>query len=155
MSNHEHARVSGLAAYETADPPESGMYDVLETTEDDVLTIRVGHCTADGFRELYSLLAERTEEYGSVHLYEEAPGWTLRTFLSNGYGILPDIRYGSTFDIDRYAAVGDTVWSRGLYSLWKAVGPVWPVSPDHMRYFEFDDRDRALEWVRSGVDPVA
>lgn len=151
MSNREHSRVSALDAYETTNASKSSMFEVLEATDDDVVAIRVGRCAPAGFRELYDLLAEKTEEYGSVHLYEEAPSWTLWTFLSNGYGIVPDLRYGSSFDIDRYAAVGDSGWAKGLYYLWKAVAPVWPVSPEEMRYFGFDERERALEWVRTGI----
>lgn len=132
--------------YDTSTP----MFEILDATGEDVVAIRVGVCTRDGFRKLYELLIEKSEVYGSVHLYEEALGWTLKTFLSNLHGIVPDLRYGSTFNIERYAAVGNSVWSKILYYKWKAIAPIWPVSPDEMRYYDLDERKRALDWVRSG-----
>lgn len=126
------------------------MFEVLDATDGDVVAIRVGTCTRNGFRELYELLAEKTDIHGAVQLYEEARGWTLRTYLSNLHGIVPDLRYESAFTIDRYATVGDSVWAKALYAQWKATVPVWPVGPDEMRYYEPDDRDRALDWVRHG-----
>ena len=126
------------------------MFGVLDASDDDVLAVRVGICTRDGFRELYEMLAEKSNEQGSVHLYEEAIGWTLGTYLSNLHGIVPDLRYGSTFDIERYAAVGDSVWAKALYYQWKAIAPVWPVSPNEMRYYEPGNRKHALSWVRNG-----
>lgn len=128
----------------------SPMFELLDATSDNVVAIRVGSCTRDGFRELYELLAEKSAAYGSVHFYEEAPGWTLRTYLSNFHGIVPDLRYGSTFTIDRYAAVGDSVWAKVLFHQWKVIAPIWPVAPNEMRYYTLDDRDHALNWVRDG-----
>lgn len=135
---------------ESKDATTTSMFTMLDATEGDVVAIRVSGCTRSGFRELYELLAEKTEEHGSVQLYEEALGWTLRIFLSNRHGIVPDLRYGSSFDIERYAAVGDSIWAKALYYKWIAIGPVWPVSPDEMRYYRPDDRKRALDWVRGG-----
>jgi hypothetical protein len=126
------------------------MFEMLDATDDTAIAIRVGNGTRDGFRELWKILAEKSEEHGSVHLYEEAPGWTLGTYLSQLHGIVPDLRYGSTFDIERYAAVGDSVWAKVLYYQWKVTAPIWPVGPDEMRYYDLDDRTRALNWVKKG-----
>lgn len=130
------------------------MFDVLKATADDVVAVRVGTCTADGFRKLYNILAEKTAEYGTVHVYEEAPNWTLATYLSNLRGIIPDLRQGSSFDIGRYAAVGDTHWAKLLYYQWRAITPVWPVAPDEMRYYELSERARALNWVKTGTNNI-
>ena len=126
------------------------MFEVLDATDGDVIAIRVGVGMRDGYRELYEILAEKTEEHGSVQVYEEAPGWTLGTYLSQLHGLVPDLRYGSTFDIERYAAVGDSVWAKRLYYQWKAIAPMWPVSPDEMRYYDPSDRKRALDWAKHG-----
>lgn len=126
------------------------MFDILEATADDVVAVRAGTCTADGFRELYNLLAEKTTEYGTVHVYEEAPNWTLRTYLSNLRGIIPDLRQGPSFDIGRYAAIGDSHWAKHLYHQWRVIAPVWPVAPDKMRYYDRSERERALGWVKTG-----
>lgn len=128
------------------------MFDVLEATADDVVAVRVGTCTADGFRKLYDLLTEKTAEYGTVHVYEEAPNWTLATYLSNWRGIIPDLRQGQSFNIGRYAAVGSSRWAKMLYCQWRAIAPVWPVAPDEMRYYERSKRARALYWVKTGND---
>jgi hypothetical protein len=72
----------------------------------------------------------------------------------NVYGIIPDLRYGSTFDIGRYGWVGDSNWLTLLHYQWLAITPFWPVSPDELCLFRTDERDRALEWVRTGGDPV-
>lgn len=135
----------------TASSPDP-MFDVLEATADDVVAVRVGTCTTEGFRELYDLLAEKTAEYGTVHVYEEAPNWTLRTFLSNLRGVVPDLRQGSSFAIGRYAAVGDSRWAKLLFHQWRVITPVWPVAPAEMRFFERSDRARALNWVKTGTD---
>lgn len=126
------------------------MFDVLNATADDVVAVHVGTCTTEGFRKLYDLLAEKTAEYGTVHVYEEAPDWTLWTYLSNLRGIVPDLRQGTSFDIGRYAAVGDSHWAKLVYYQWQAIAPVWPVSPDEMRYFELADKNSAIDWVKDG-----
>lgn len=138
-----------MATETTGDNP-SPMFGVLDATSEDVVAVRVGRGTRDGYHELYDFLAEVSREYGKVHVYEEAPEWTLGTYLSNFHGIMPDLRRGSEFDIGRYAAVADSLWAKLLYYQWRAIAPVWPVSPDEMRYFGFSERDRALEWVRGG-----
>ena len=126
------------------------MFEVLDTTDGDAIAIHVGVGTRDGYRELYEILAEKTEEHGSVQVYEEAPGWTLGTYLSQLHGFVPDLRYGTTFDIERLATVGDSIWSKLLYYQAKAVRPIWPFSPDEMRYYDLSDRKRALDWAKHG-----
>lgn len=93
---------------------------------------------------MFDLLEAKTREYDAVHVYEEAPNWTLATYLSNWRGIGPDLRQGPSFDIGRYAAVGDSRWTRLLSHQWRAIAPVWPVSPDEMRYFNLSERNAAI-----------
>ncbi|WP_226483229.1 STAS/SEC14 domain-containing protein [Natrinema amylolyticum] len=128
------------------------MFDVLKATADDVVAVRVGTCTTEGFRKLYDRLTETTVEYDTVHMYEEAPSWTLRTSLSNLRGIVPDLRQGPSFDIGRYAAVGDSRWAKLLFYQWRVITTVWPVAPDEMRFFELPDRARAFNWVKTGTN---
>ena len=126
------------------------MFDVLGPTGGDVVAVRVGDCTTAGFRKLYELLAEKTEAHGTVHVYEEAPNWTLGTYLSNLRGIIPDLRQGPSFDIGRYAAVGNSRWAKVLYHQWRAITPIWPVSPTEMRYYKLSERNVAIDWVANG-----
>ena len=133
--------------------PNDAMFEVLNEPTPAVVAIRVGDCSPAGFRDLYRLLSATTDAHDTVHLYEETVDWTARSALSNWYGILPDLRRGSTFDIGRYAAVGDSVWARGLFDCWRAIAPVWPVSPDEMRYFGPAEREAARSWVRTGELP--
>lgn len=128
------------------------MFELLEATSGDVVAVRVGAGTSTGYCELYDLLVEKTEEYGTVHVYEEGVNWTLSTYLSHLHGIVPDLREGPKFDIGRYAAVGDSRWLQLLYSQWVAIAPVWPVAPDRMRYSPTSERQSALEWVTTGDD---
>jgi hypothetical protein len=123
------------------------MFDVLDETHEDVVAIRAGRGTRRCYEELYSLLISKTEQFGAVHVLEQAPNWTFRTFLSHLHGVVPDLRYGGTFRIGRYAAVGDSIWARLLFDWWRAVRPVWPVAPETMRYFEMENRGAALRWV--------
>nr|WP_049987958.1 STAS/SEC14 domain-containing protein [Halobellus rufus] len=123
------------------------MFEILEATQDDVVAIRMGTGSADGYREFYELLVEKTEQHGTVHVYEETTGWTLSTYLSHLHGILPDLRTGSKFNIGRYAAVGDSRWAKLLYYQWRAIMPVWPVAPNEMRYYDLSERNQALDWV--------
>lgn len=128
----------------------SSMFETLEATRDDVVAVRMGRGTPGGYREFYDLLVEKTDEYGTVHVYEETTGWKLATYLSHLHGIVPDLRTGPDFDIGRYAAVGDSRWAKLLYHQWRAIAPVWPVAPDEMRYYELEERRRALDWVTAG-----
>ncbi|MCQ4334228.1 STAS/SEC14 domain-containing protein [Natronomonas sp. F2-12] len=126
------------------------MFDVLDETEGDLVAIRVGRGTRQGYDELYSLLAEKTDKYGAVRVLEVVPDWTLSTFLSHVYGIIPDLRFGSQFTISRYVAVGDSIWAKLLFDWWNMIRPVWPAAPGEMRYFEIDNRDAALQWINAG-----
>jgi len=127
------------------------MFEILEATRDDVVAVRMGHGTPGGYREFYDLLVEKTDEYGTVHVYEAATEWTLATYLSHLHGVVPDLRAGPKFDIGRYAAVGDSRWAKLLYHQWQAIAPVWPVAPEAMRYYELQERRRALDWVTAGT----
>jgi len=124
------------------------MFEVLDQTNENLIAIRVGRGTRAGYQELYSLLVEKSDQYERIHVYEEVPGWTFTTFLTHLHGVVPDLKYGPGFDIDRYAAVGDSRWAKLLYDWWRAIRPIWPVAPDEMRYFPMKDRERALDWLR-------
>jgi len=127
------------------------MFEILDETEDDLVAIRVGRGMRQGYANLYSLLVEKTEQYGSLRLYEEVPNWMFSTFLSHLHGIVPDLRYGSDFSISRYAAGGDTMWAKLLFDWWWIVRPVWPVAPDTMRYFDQTERTAALQWLQNST----
>ncbi|MBX0297905.1 STAS/SEC14 domain-containing protein [Haloarcula nitratireducens] len=124
------------------------MFEILDETEKDLVVIRVGRGTQRGYDELYSLLIQKTDEYGAVRVLEVVPDWTFSTFLSHVYGIIPDLRYGSQFTISRYAAVGDSVWAKLLFDWWEIIRPVWPVAPNRMRYFEMSAFSDALQWLQ-------
>lgn len=130
-----------------------GMFELLDATGEDVVAVRMDAGTPAGYRAFYDLLVEKTDEYGHVHVYEEAPNWSLSTYLSHAHGIVPDLRDGPEFDIHRYAAVGDSMWFELLYYQWAAVAPVWPVAPDEMRRYSMAERRRAIEWVETGGQP--
>jgi hypothetical protein len=127
------------------------MFEVLDATEDDLIAVRVENGSPAGYEEFYSLLIERTNQYGSVVVYEEVPDWTLGTYLTHLHGIIPDIQLGPDFDISHYACVGDSRWTKLLYHQWRAIKPVWPVAPDIMRYYHLTNRDDALQWVREAA----
>lgn len=142
---------NNTAAFRATGQTMSQMFEILEATGDNVVAVRMGNGTPTGYREFYDLLVEKTDEYGTVHVYEETTGWTLSTYLSHLHGILPDLRTGPKFDIGRYAAVGDSVWAKLLYHQWRAIAPIWPVAPDEMRYYELSEHNRALDWVTASV----
>lgn len=127
--------------------PSTEMFDVLDETEADLIAIRVGRGTKQGYHELYSLLVERSEEYGSIRVYEEVPDWNFRTYLSHLHGLIPDLQYGPDFNIRQYAAIGDSVWAKLLYYQWRCIRPIWPVAPDDMRYFQVENRSEAFDWL--------
>ena len=126
------------------------MFDVLDETEGNLVAIRVGQGTPRGYRELYSLLKEKADEYGKIHVYEEVPNWTFRVFLTHLHGIVPDLRYGPEFDIGRYAAVGDSKWAKLLFDWWRVIRPIWPVAPEEMQYFELNNGEKTFNWLRDG-----
>lgn len=97
------------------------MFEVLEATGGDVVAVRMGTGTPAGYREFYEILVTKTNEYETVHVYEETTGWTLSTYLSHLHGVVPDLRTGPQFDIGRYAAVGDSRWAKLLYHQWRAI----------------------------------
>ena len=123
------------------------MFEVLDSTEEDLIVVRVGTGSPDGYEKFYSLLIERTEQYGSVRVYEEVPNWTLRTYLTHLHGVVPDLRYGPDFTISQYACVGDSLWTKLLYYQWQGIRPIWPVAPEQMRYFHLDRREDAMQWI--------
>lgn len=125
----------------------SGMFEVLDATEDDFIAVRVGSGSSAGYERFYSLLVERSDQYGSIRVYEEVPNWTFRTYLTHLHGIVPDLKYGPDFNISHYACVGDSIWAKLLYYQWRGIRSIWPVAPDHMRYFHVNERDDALQWL--------
>lgn len=127
------------------------MFEVLYETNENLIAIRVGQGTRTGYQELYSLLVEKSDQYGQIQVYEEVPNWTFGTFLTHLRGVVPDLRYGPDFDIDRYAAVGDTRWAKLLFDWWHTIRPIWPVAPNEMRYFDIKEREQALDWLRKEV----
>lgn len=92
------------------------MFDILEATEDKVVAIRTYNGSTQGYRTSYELLGEKTEEYGIVHVFEDLPRFTVSKYLSNVYGIIPDLRYGSTFDIGRYGWKSFSMSSSSAFS---------------------------------------
>lgn len=138
------------SAFDATGRATDQMFEVLEATDDDVVAVRMGSGTPTGYREFYDLLVEKTERHGTVHVYEEGANWTLSTYLSHVHGIVPDLRDGLKFDIDRYAAVGDSRWLDLLYYQWVAITPVWPVAPNEMRLYATAERRDALGWVQTG-----
>lgn len=131
----------------TADTSTS-MFEILDETDDDLFAIHVGRGSRRGYHELYSILIERTQQYERVHVSEEVPDWTFMTFLTHLHGVVPDLRYGPSSTIDRYAAVGDSLWAKLLFDWWRAIRPIWPIAPDQMRYFDTTERTSALQWLR-------
>lgn len=140
---------TNATAFASSGQSISPMFEILQATGDNVVAVRMGTGTQAGYRDFYDLLVEKTDEYGTVHVYEETTGWTLSTYLSHLHGLVPDLRIGPEFEIGRYAAVGDSPWAKLLYYQWRAIAPVWPVAPDEMNYYDLSERGRALDWVRS------
>jgi hypothetical protein len=58
------------------------MFEVLDETNENLIAIRAGEGTRAGYQELYSLLVEKTDQYGRINVYEEVPRWTFTTFLT-------------------------------------------------------------------------
>lgn len=129
------------------------IYEPLEAIDGNVVALRMHEGTRADYHDLYQLLAEKTAEHGSIDVYEETTDWTAWTFLTHIAGLVPDLRCGSDFHIERYAAVCDSRWAKLLYDWWRVIRPVWPVAPEEMRYFERDNREAALEWVKHGDEP--
>lgn len=129
-----------------SDSPQE-MFEILDATEDDLIAVRVGSGSPEGYERFYSLLVERTNQHGSIRVYEEVPNWTFGTYLTHLHGIVPDLEYGSEFNISQYACVGDSFWTKLLYWQWRCIKPIWPVAPDNMRYFHVAERDDALQWL--------
>ena len=128
--------------------PSAPMFEVLDESKDDLVAVCVGRGTRQGYADFYSLLAEKTEEHGTINVYEEVPNGTFLTSLSHLHGIIPDLRYGSEFNINRYVVVGDSVWAKLLFEWWCAIRRIWPAAPTQMGYFDVEDSEVALTWVR-------
>lgn len=45
--------------------------------------------------------------------------------------------------------MGDSVWAKLLFDWWRAIRPIWPVAPGQMDYFDVEDSEVALTWVRA------
>ena len=96
------------SAFDATGDATDPMFELLEATGDNVVAIRVGTGTPEGYDELYDLLIEKTREHGSVHVYEETPNWTLSMYLSPLHGVVPDLRSGPQFNSHRYVQAGDS-----------------------------------------------
>ncbi|MFB6158628.1 MAG: STAS/SEC14 domain-containing protein [Candidatus Nanohalobium sp.] len=124
------------------------MYKVLEESEGDLVAITVDGFTREEYEELYTYLERTYEENGSLKIYKEAEDFGFTGFLSAYTGIIPDIKYGNSFEIDKTAVVADDFWAWTLAQMWKAVGPIWPLDAGELRYFNKKEKEEALEWLK-------
>lgn len=122
-------------------------FEVLHFSGGDVVAIRVGRGSRQAYAEFYRWLAQLTAHHGVIRVYEEAPGWSASTFLSHIRATVPDLRYGPNIVMDKYACIGDTMWPKLMYRLWRLTKPFWPMAPRRMRYYDWSDRDKAKAWV--------
>ncbi len=127
-------------------------YELLDHGGEGVVAIRLtDDLTRGDFERLYSLLAERSAEHGSVRLYEEAPTFGASGFLSASiHGFVPDLVYGDRITVERTAVVANDRWAWLLASLWRLLGPVWPMSAGALRFFDLAEREEALSWITRG-----
>jgi hypothetical protein len=125
------------------------MYRLLEETADDLVAIRFsGKLMREDYEGLYSLLAQKSKEHEAIRIYEELRNFGFFGFLSTWNGIVPDFKFGSDIGLDKVAIVGGDRWAWLNVMLWKAINPVWPLRVRSLRYFDADDKEAALVWLR-------
>jgi hypothetical protein len=119
------------------------MLEILDETTDDLVAFRVsGKHIHDESHKLANMIDARMARFGHARCFVE---------IADTHGIeLSALREGLDFDLEhgkaiqRCAVVGDQAWERWLVKL---LGLFFRNA--ELRFFGPEDREVALEWVRS------
>lgn len=118
------------------------MLQLLEESKGDLVALRVsGHIDKTDYDVMLPLLEEKIKQHNKISVYAEVQDVEDYTLTALWEDVKFDIRHAS--DFKKAAIVGDQKWLNLLAS----VAP--PFTSAEVKYFNFMDRDKALDWVKS------
>lgn len=125
------------------------MLDIIEE-DDGAVAVRVtGSFTKADYDKLYNILAGQTAQHGTVDVFEALTDFGFAGFLSTFIGIYHDLRYRNTINLGKTAVVSNSAWARLETKIWSAITPLWPISPEELRYFPMHESRKARRWILS------
>jgi hypothetical protein len=118
------------------------MLQILEESKDDLVAIRIlGHVDKNDYDVMLPVLEERIKQHQKISIYAELQDVEAITLEALWEDLKFDIRHAS--DFEKAAIVGDQQWLELLLTVSS------PFTSAQVKYFDFKDRNLALEWVRS------
>jgi len=118
------------------------MLQLLEESKDDLVAIRIsGHVDKNDYAVMLPVLEERIKQHHKINVYAELQDVEAYTLKALWEDVKFDIRHAA--DFRKAAIVGEQKWLDMLTTV------ASPFTTAKVRYFNFKDRDQALEWVKS------
>lgn len=114
----------------------------LDHTKNNVMATRASEkLTKTDYEKLLPILKDKIKQSGKVRWYfemEDFQGWELKAFWED---VKFDVKHAN--DFEKIAMVGDKKWQEWMTDLMK------PFTSAEIKYFDLDQRDDALMWIRS------
>lgn len=118
------------------------MLQLLEESKGDLVAIRVsGHVDKDDYAVMLPVLEEKIKQHNKISVYAELQDVEAYTLEALWEDVKFDIRHAS--DFKKAAIVGDEKWLDLLTTM------ASPFTSAQVKYFDFRERDKAMEWVKS------
>lgn len=97
--------------------------------------------TQEDYDQMLPILEKTLEEWKNLRLYFEMQnftGWTVKAAYQD---LKFDVKHAT--DFSKVAIVGEKKWQEAFSSLMK------PFTPADIQYFNLEERDQALQWLKS------
>jgi hypothetical protein len=118
------------------------MLQLLEESKGDLVAFRIsGHIDKNDYDIMLPVLEEKIKQHNKISVFAELQDVEDYTLKALWEDIKFDIRHAN--DFRRAAIVGDQMW---LEMLTTAASPFTSAK---VKYFNYRERDKALEWVKS------
>jgi hypothetical protein len=117
------------------------MVKILEdkTAGDLIALVAEGKIDKADYEKVWPLVEQKVKEHGKIRVYLEARDIDFITLRALYEEVKMDVKYFR--DFSKAAVVGDKAWKQMATFAFKLV------TSGDARYFEFDERQQAWEWV--------
>lgn len=118
------------------------MLQLLEESKGDLVAIRIsGHVDKSDYAVMLPVLEEKIKQHSKIKVYAELQDVETYSLEALWEDVKFDIRHAA--DFKKAAIVGDQKWLDMLTIV------ASPFTSAQVKYFDFKEREQAMEWVKS------